>query len=185
MRNPEVLEAFFRNLKRLGVDTKPLMHTIAAWYDREIDKTFLTSGNNIGKKRRALARDTVYTPAGTRRIRYGTDKKRKRNWKELIAYRKRLMQQGKWKWGQTGFLPGYHGNPRYRTNLDRPLLSSGSFMQSFQILRVTRSMARIGTRWNTKLAQGITRGRPVIGMTKRMRRDINKKVRRWIRRHAA
>lgn len=181
IKNKREVEAFFRKVERIPMGTQELMHTAGLYYEREVHKTFRTSGRNIGKPWRTLARDTVFTKMGTKRIRYGTDRPPKRNRKALNAYKESLMESGKLKVGQIGPLPGYEGHRRYKSNLDKPLIASGDFMKSWQLLRWDANRAIIGSTFPDRLSQWIIRRRPVVVVTRRMRREFNKILRAWIK----
>lgn len=163
--NKAEVEAWLSNLAKLPGDSTSLMRRIGLQIQSDVDETFRTRGARIGQAWPALRESTVMTRHGTDRLSYGTWKKPKRNWKQLIEYRAQLMREGAWWPGKIGPLGEYRGQKRYKGTGTPPMQSSGDFRRSFQILWLTKHRVRVGSTMGNTLASQITRGRPVMDIT--------------------
>ncbi len=126
--------------------------------------TFAGQGARAGHPAwRPFSPNTLNTPSGTPRIRLGTDMKPKRSRQDLIAYRAGLMRAGKWRWGQTGIMPGYTGVRRY-SGESKLLQASGGFKRSFKIQEISNNRMKYGTRFQAgkATAEDIIKDREVI-----------------------
>jgi len=165
IKNQSQVDAWLEKLSKIPGDTTPLMRKIGLQIQAGVDQTFRTQGARIGQAWPALRTSTVETDHGTLRLKYGTWKKPKRNWQQLIAYRAKLMSEGTWWPGKVGPLGEYKGQKRYKGTGDPPMQASGNFRKSFQILWLSKYRVRVGSTMGNKLASYITQGRPVMGIT--------------------
>lgn len=179
--NKEQVEAWITQFAKLPGDSTKLMRNIGLQIQADVDTTFRTRGARINQAWPALRTTTVQSKRGTPRLSYGTWKKPKKTWAQLVAYRGDLMSTGLWKWGKTGKLPGYEGQKRYKGTGTPPMESSGNFRRSFDILWLSKRRVRVGSTMGDKLASYITRGRPVMDVTFEDRLKFRKMTIRHLR----
>jgi hypothetical protein len=120
----------------LAVEDKPkLLAGAALYWQRLIDRTFDTEGGRDGLQKWApRAESTIKTPAGTRRLAYGTDRVPRLTRQGYADARAEAMSIGWWKFGQKGYFRGYEGLRRYSS--DRPVLYvSGGLKKMFSQIR--------------------------------------------------
>jgi hypothetical protein len=175
--NETRLDGFLKNVAGIVKRPVKLMEGISQYIDRATDDTFKSSGARLGDRWKPLSRDTVYTRAGTRRIKYGTRRAPKRTRAELNRYKKGLGRSQ----FQRGPMRGYGGHKRYGSPLDPPMQASGDFRNSFRVLQLSAAGFRYGTTFDTRLASAIMKDRPVLRFTGTDRRKVANLMAHWIR----
>jgi len=89
------------------------------------------------------------TSLGTWKIRYGTDKKPKRNAEALKKYKTDNNL-----WYVPGPMKGYRSQRRYGPN-SKPLQAGGMFRNSFKVIKTTNRFVKFGSMLNKQLVKNI------------------------------
>jgi hypothetical protein len=174
---PGKLDKLMKKLLATVGQPEKLLSGIGWYYKRFVRDMFKSSGALSGNRWKPLARDTVYTRAGTRRIKYGTRRAPKRSRGGLAAYKRGLGAAAR----RRGPLKGYEAHKRYGSPLDPPMLVSGDFRESFGVRRITGHKMIFGSSFPEKKAAAIMAGRPVLVVTGTVRRKLDKLMLGWLR----
>jgi len=130
---PKVLK---KGLERPLKNTILYMSPLATGIDQDTKLTFKFEGNIKGRKKwKPFSPRTLKTPAGTWRIRYGTDKK-------PLAKDQLKSLRSKWGFGHIGYMRKNISRYSERSKL---LQSSGLYRDSFQIRKVTKNIVEYST----------------------------------------
>jgi hypothetical protein len=149
-----------KGLTRPLKKTRQFFSALATTFIQDTAQAFMQSGARGGHRRwKQLAMSTVKTPAGTWRIRKGTDGTPAPLAPEALASLRR-----RWGWGHKGEMRS--GVRRYQSRTKNMLQASGFFKQSFGIMKITERNLLYGTKY--KLAETIMSkggGRQVLFIT--------------------
>ncbi len=145
--NSEELNRWFRRWAKKTKQTKATMAAMATFYLQQIFRTFRASGARDGLKawpgynrgKGHILGGATRTKTGTWNIRYGTGKKPKRTAAKLKEYKTENNL-----WFKRGPMKGYESDSRYSAG-SKMLLASGGFRGSFRRLRLSDTVAVVGT----------------------------------------
>jgi hypothetical protein len=122
-------------------ETKEFFIKLGARYSRDTNLVFRMQGAAFGRRKwRPFALSTLRTKRGTPKIRYGTDKKPKRNAAQLARYKTDNNL-----WYKPGKMKGYKSDRRYGPN-SKLLQASGGFKRSFEVIKTSKRRMIFGTR---------------------------------------
>ena len=178
-------QAMMKRLKEWqATEGNKVLSMMALYYQRKIDFTFQMQGARDGLPKWApRSRNTILTPAGTRRLSYGTDMVPMLTRQQFSDARGEAMRIGWWKWGQKGYFRGYSGLRRYSAT-GKVLQVSGGLKAMFSQIRRYKDRVVVGAptlikagRKYVSTAELISKtdhrpARPVITVTERDRESL-------------
>jgi hypothetical protein len=163
----KIIKRPFKNLRQFWLD-------LYLQINRDTMKTFAMGGARGEHPRwKPLSMRTIRTPAGTSRIRYGTDgTPATLKGDELTTLKRR------WGWGHIGEMR--KGVRRYGTRTENIMQASGFFKKSFGLMKLGKNFMRYGT--NYVMAEDIMSrggGRNVLFITGQDERRYAEQFRTW------
>ena len=148
--------------------------------DRDAILAFRYSGARSGNPAwEPLSSKTIRTPAGTKKIRYGTDLRALP--KEELAALRRKWVSTRLGFFRTGEMRGKYGTSKVRrySENSKPLLASGGFMRSFGVKEIGRNHMTYGTSHEKAKEIMSVRNRQVLFITPMDERNYLRLFRGW------